>query len=360
MSGIWTNTGAGWALGSPQGFPDERTLHKLIKENPQLLPLAGEPRLAVLGSEVQLGNGYADLLCVESTGRPAIIEVKLASNAEARRAIVAQVIAYAAFLYGADVNYLEQGPLRRQLAALGHGSILEAAQAQDQEGAVDEGSFPASMQECLDRGEFRLVFVLDDAPSELIRMVSYLETITVQALTVDLITVKVYEVNGAQIALPQRVSPDSATITPSSIPVKPKTTRKASEGVDEFRASIQDSTGEARRIFDELIARAEEWAELPKVRLFSYATARPGEYTLLPRIMPDNAGVATIWNDNLRPFIAVWHSVLERRAPDSIEAIEEAMGALNPGRGQWNTTDKITPELMDAITAAYREASESG
>ena len=74
MTGIWTNRGEGWELGSPQAFPQETTLHSLIEKNPQLLPLAGSPRLAVLGSEIQLGTGYADILAVESSGRPTIIE----------------------------------------------------------------------------------------------------------------------------------------------------------------------------------------------------------------------------------------------------------------------------------------------
>ena len=47
MTGIWTNTGEGWELGSPQAFPDEATLHSLIEQNPQLLPLAGSPSLTV-------------------------------------------------------------------------------------------------------------------------------------------------------------------------------------------------------------------------------------------------------------------------------------------------------------------------
>ena len=57
MTGIWTNMGEGWELGSPQAFQDEATLHSLIEENPQLLPLSGSPRLTVLGSEIQLGTG---------------------------------------------------------------------------------------------------------------------------------------------------------------------------------------------------------------------------------------------------------------------------------------------------------------
>ena len=57
--GIWTNRGDGWELDSPRAFQDEAALHRLIHQNPHLLPLAGSLRLMVLGSEVQLGNGYA-------------------------------------------------------------------------------------------------------------------------------------------------------------------------------------------------------------------------------------------------------------------------------------------------------------
>ena len=91
------NDPAGWRLLAPAGFPDERTLHDLVEQAPQVLPLAGSPRLVVVGREVHLGNGYADLLAVETTGRLCVIEVKLASNVEARRAVVAQVLAYAAY-----------------------------------------------------------------------------------------------------------------------------------------------------------------------------------------------------------------------------------------------------------------------
>jgi RecB family endonuclease NucS len=80
-----------------------------------MLPLAGSPRLAVLGREVRLGTGSADLLAVESTGRLVIIEVKLAENAESRRAVVAQVLSYAGYLQGLDPEQLESRILGRHL-----------------------------------------------------------------------------------------------------------------------------------------------------------------------------------------------------------------------------------------------------
>ncbi len=98
MTAIWQNDESGWHLLSPTGFPNEEKLHILVEKAPHLLPLAGTPRLIVPGREVQLGNGYADLVTIEPTGRIAIIEIKLARNAEARRAVIAQVLAYAAFM----------------------------------------------------------------------------------------------------------------------------------------------------------------------------------------------------------------------------------------------------------------------
>ncbi len=77
MTAIWQNDESGWHLLSPTGFANEEKLHTLVEKAPHLLPLAGTPRLIVLGREVQLGNGYADLIAIQPTGRIAIIEIKL-------------------------------------------------------------------------------------------------------------------------------------------------------------------------------------------------------------------------------------------------------------------------------------------
>ncbi len=359
-AGIWMNSGQGWELGSPQGFPDEATLHRLIQENPQILPLAGSPSLTVLGGEVQLGTGSADILAVESSGRPTIIEVKLYRNPEARRNIVAQVIAYAAFLQGYDVKGLEQGPLRRHLADADYDSILDMVQAEDQEGAVDADSFVTSLQEFLAEGIFRWVLVLDEVSAELERVIAYLDSVTVQGITIDLIVVKVYEVNGAQVALPQRVSPDlSRTISYAP----PGTRRTAaprsirSDGPDAFRASIADITGETRAVFDNLVQWAEEIALLPNVRLFT--TTGVERATLLPRIIPGNIGFVTIWNDRQRLSIEVLRSRVEKYAPNSIELVERAVAPVKVGQGtQSDTVRDITPQVLEALTAAYQEATD--
>ena len=212
--------GNGWELADAHPFSDEATLQRLVAENPQLLPLAGSPRVFTLGREIRLGTGKADILAVEASGRPVIIEVKLARNAEARRAIVSQVLAYAAFLNGYDVAALERGPLHGSLTD--YGSISEAVAAQDQKGAVDGTEFAAALQEHLDAGRFRLVLVLDEISSELERIVGYLDSVTLQTLTIDLITINMHEVKGVQVALPQRVSPDISAVVSAWCGTNPK------------------------------------------------------------------------------------------------------------------------------------------
>jgi RecB family endonuclease NucS len=101
MAAIWgSGPGGRWRALTPANYPAEAALHDLVEDAPQMLPLAGAPRLTILGPEVRPGSGSADLVAVDATGRLVIIEVKLAGNAESRRAVVAQVLSYAGYLQG--------------------------------------------------------------------------------------------------------------------------------------------------------------------------------------------------------------------------------------------------------------------
>lgn len=352
MAGIWTRTGTDWKPAAPQTFPDEATLHEIVAENPQLLPLAGSPRLIVLGREVGLANGFVDVLAVETSGRPAIIEVKLARNSEARRAVVSQVLAYAAFLRGYAVEELQRGPLDGPLQRLGFTSLEEAVEGQDQEGAVDFDSFRTSLQRYLNNGQFRLVLVLDDVSSELERIVGYLDSVTMPGLTIDLVTVSVYEVGGTQVALPQRISPDPDAATETE---RPRPTGRLSDGPQAFIDSVADISGPDRKVFDDLIAWATEVEQMPNVRLASYVGIGADRITLLPRLIQENAGLITIWNDNGRPYISLWRSVFERRAPDAIGEVEDLIAPKTIGQG--NTLAEFNSQVLAALKRAYEEAA---
>jgi hypothetical protein len=206
MTAIWADADAGWALLSPAGFPNEASLHKIVATSPELLPLSGSPSLAVVGREVLLGSGYADVLAFESTGRPVVIEVKLRNNSESRRAVVAQVLVYASALHGLTQQELERDVLARHLNGR---SLLEVVRESEttQEG-VDAQEFSDELAISLRDGAFRLVLVLDEAPDELVSLIGYLESVA-EVLTIDLITVTAYELGERRIIVPQRIAPEA-------------------------------------------------------------------------------------------------------------------------------------------------------
>ncbi len=352
MTAIWQNDGSDWHLLTPTGFPNEATLHTLVEQAPHLLPLAGSPRLIVLGREVQLGSGRADLITIEPTGRIAIIEIKLAWNAEARRAVIAQVLAYAAYLWGLDLTTLEQDVLYQHLRDRGYEGLAHAVASNDQEGSFDDEAFSAGVAESLKLGHFRMVFVLDEAPEELVRLVNYLETISDQ-LVIDLITLSAYTVNGSQILVPQRVEAERQRLEPPpSITPLVKGESRYVEGAEDFIASI-DTAPEPSKLF---LRRLSDWAmALEQARLVKLGTfhGKRGILTLLPRLPVENVGLVSIYNTNGAAYIQFWRSVFERRAPKSLASIDPAITLIRQG----NTIREVSDELLNALTMAYKEAA---
>src|SRR5215216_1849255 len=255
MTAIWSNGGERWRLLVPSGFPDEASLHTLIEQSPQLLPLAGSPRLTIVGREVRLGSGSADLLAVEPNGRLVVIEVKLANNAEARRAVVAQVLTYAAYLHGIERVELERVVLASHLQRRGYENLISAVANDDQERSLDTEAFDQGLAESLASGWFRIVIVLDAAPVELVRLVGYLEAVT-DKLLIDLVTVSAFEVNGSRILVPQRVEPERWPPEAPRATGAPRETGYGVPGADDFLAVIAHAPQE-QQVF---LRRLTEWA----------------------------------------------------------------------------------------------------
>jgi hypothetical protein len=357
VTAIWSETDDGWELLAPAGFADEAALHSLVERSPDLLPLAGSPRLAVVGREVLLGGNRADLVAIEPTGRPCLIEVKLAVNSEARRAVVAQILSYAAYLHRMTPEQLEGDVLGAHLRERGFPTLADAAQQADQDGIFDAASFRETLAAALETGGMRLVLVLDQAPAELVRTVGFLQSVT-EALVVDLVTVSAYRVGDRRVLVPQRIEPDRQTREHAGEPVaRPKRGGNYEPGTAGFIAAIDQAPAEHRPMLRRLAEWAEELGRLGPVTLTTYWGQR-GEITLLPRIQPDNGGLVTIWNWLGTPTLSFWRSVFERRAPHTLSAVEASIAPMALGQG--NTTQTITEELLAALTAAYQEASRRG
>ena len=350
LAAIWRETTTTWELLPTTGFPDEAALHQLVERAPRLLPLAGAPDLVVIGREVQLGTGYADLLAVEREGRLVVIEVKLAKNAEARRAVISQVLAYASYLHGTDLETLEADVLKKHLRPRGFATLADAAASNDQSASFDPQAFSDNLQRNLREGRFRLVIVLDSAPADLVRLAGYLETIA-DKLVIDLVTVSAYEVGGTRIMVPQRVDAERRA---EDAPARPSSPSKGvlTDGAEVFEAAIENAKPEERANLRKIVAWARALEKEGIVELTSFA-GKAERWILLPRLQPDNAGLVSIWNDG-RIQIGFWRSVFQKWAPDFIAPVEAKTGVA---MGQGTSIRGVDEELLGLLAAAYRAAA---
>ena len=351
MSAIWVEDEEGWAARSPKGFPDEGTLHNLVEQAPQLLPLAGSPRLTILGREVQLGSGRADLVAVEPSGRLAVIEVKLSRSSEARRAVVTQVLTYAAHLHGLTPEQFARDVLGSHLDRRGHSSIEAAVAADDQTSSMDVEAFRGKLADSLRRGRFRLVIVLDEAPRELIELVSHLEAVT-DGLIIDVIAVGAFEIGGTNVVFPQRIDAeqrdrDLSTRTES-------TETGLVPGADDFVAAVEGAPEDARAFLMRLVTWAQALEHEGLARLSTYH-GKSGRKSLLPRLRVDDVGLVTVYRDTNVSYLQFWRSVFDRWAPRTLPVVEGLVGDV--GVGQGNVTYEVSDELLAALTEAYREAA---
>lgn len=355
MTAIYSEGIDGYDLLKPAGFPDERTLQRLVEKGPDLLPLSGTPRVVVLGREVVLGSGRVDVLAIEPTGRPVLIEVKLRNNTESRRAVVAQILAYAAALHGSSVEEFERSTLAQHLGGRAlYDAVGEYAQAE----VADPDDFRSNLASALHDGSFRLVLVLDQAPQELVRLVGYLETVT-QGLVIDLVTVTAYEFAGKRIVVPQRVEPERPIRT--DLPARELASQTGSKagdhvpGLDAFKSEIDSAPSDQRNTLQKLVGWAERIEREGLAEVSTYFGKR-GSVVLLPRLLPERAGLASVYyRPDGKPQVQLWRSVFERRASGSIAAVMDAIDGAEIGQGAM--VSRIDQRLLDALYEAYAEAA---
>jgi hypothetical protein len=350
VTGIWHDEGKGLVPLPAQPYANEQALHTSIERAPAMLPLPGQPRLVILGREVQLGNGYADLVAVDAdSGRPVVIEVKLAANSD-RRTVFAQVLGYASYVFRLSATAFEE-LMQPHVAERGHATVADAVAAEIGDGSFDIETFRNGMADELERGNARCVVVLDAAPTDLIELAGYLQTVTNDRLDIDLVTVMAYDVRGSQVLVPQLVEPEralAASVRPSGIQREAKPTPGS--------ASFRDSIDMADRSHRELLRRLCDWAE----RLQSdglatlFTTVGKGRWILNPRLPGQSRGMFTIWNDQ-GAYVSPQRSVIQAEAPNTLSRLDERL----PGQiGQNNyLKSDISDEVLALLRSAYEESA---
>jgi hypothetical protein len=291
-------------------------------------------------------------LAVEvETGRPVVIEVKLAANTDRRRSLT-QVLGYAAFLRRLDGDGLQM-LLRDYLERHGYPSIAAAAQAATEgDPAFDEDSFGARFEDSLSGGRLRAVVVLDEAPADLVDLVGYLQEVTSDRLTLDLVVVTAYEVGGRRILVPQLVEPDRTQLTAESARTGKLTA--ASEivpGSEEFEASIGTAPPEQQLQLRKLLewARALERDSLAKL----YTSVGKGRWVLNPRLPGQSRSMLSIWNEN-GPYVSPYRTVFDQEAPAALAKLD-AIAPNEIGRGNYIKA-RLDAAVLDLLREAYAEA----
>ncbi len=167
-------------------YPSEDELQVLLERYSDLLPgdqidpedprrwLLVSREMSVPGGEDEGGRWSLDHLFLDQDGIPTFVECKRASDTRARREVVAQMLDYAAN----GVEYWGMDKLRQAAAetATKVGTLLDDAirklVGKDDDSAVDD--YWQMVESNLRSGKVRLLFVTDETPRELRRLVEFL------------------------------------------------------------------------------------------------------------------------------------------------------------------------------------------
>lgn len=163
-------SGAGWAPPSTTAWQNEATLRDLLVEYPSLLPGVMEAAVAATKEFPVPGVGRVDVVAVESSGTITVCEAKLSTNAEMRRTIIGQVVAYVAGLSGTSVDDFEE------LWERSAGASLVEQVLGDDATEAEERSFRDALGESLSAGRFRIMLAVDVLSEELQSIITYLST----------------------------------------------------------------------------------------------------------------------------------------------------------------------------------------
>ena len=185
------------------------------------------------------------------------------------------------------------------------------------------------------------------------QLVGYLEAIA-DRITVDLVTVRAYEVGDSQILLPQRVDPER--VLDESRPHSAKVAHKPiqSEGSARFREAASDAEPDEQAQLFRLADWADALAAEGLARLHSVEGKNGNRFTLVPRIVGYEAGIATGWNDRGRAFVTLYPSVIERWAPDALAGVSAAVAPQELRQGASYGVTAHCPKPSRRRTARLR------
>lgn len=194
-------------------YESEDLLQELLAKYPDLLAggqmNAGEPRrwllvrreLGVPGGEGEASRWSLDHLFIDQDGIPTLVEVKRSSDTRLRREVVGQMLDYAAN----GAKYWPPDGLKSEFEARCAADGLDAsALLAEHLAGDDQDTFWSAVGENIKTGRLRMVFLADVIPSELQRIIEFLneQTLRTEVFGVE---VRQYVGQGQQTLVPRVV-----------------------------------------------------------------------------------------------------------------------------------------------------------
>ena len=255
----------------PRDYDDEDHIQRLLAEYPAILGAQynfQEPRRwALVQREVPVPDGVSsdrrwslDHLYVDQDAIPTLVEVKRNRDTRSRREVIGQMFDYAAN----GPAYWSMGALRDAFAST-HASLspnaneaLQMVLGED----VDCERFWTEVEENLRAGRIRMIFLVDQMPDELLRIVEFLAK--------QLRTAEVYAVE-----VRQHVGASGQVLATSILGQTQNDEKKISAGrtmtrltIDEWFIDYQDRHGDKA---SEIARFIQDWAE--KLSLSAFVTS---------------------------------------------------------------------------------------
>ena len=207
MSHIAVRVGADWQFVAGTKYPDEAFLRDQVFEEPRLIPgpeTGANPDAAVVAvRELQLpGGGASDVVLIDSDGGICIVECKLATNPEKKRAVIGQVLDYASSLAGFsydDLNERVRAGHDRDLQ-----DVMRETVGDDQ---WDEEQFQTGVAGTLSAGTFRLVVAIDEMDPDLARILTYVSLRSGGSLRIFGLEMRYHKEDGIEVIIPHIANP---------------------------------------------------------------------------------------------------------------------------------------------------------
>lgn len=332
-------------------YDSESLLQELLAKYPSLL--AGdqidvaEPRRWLLVSRemgIPAGEDGADRwsldhLFLDQDGIPTLVEVKRSTDTRVRREVVGQMLDYAANA----VVYWPVETIRARFEAECEAEGIESEQRITEAlGIADVEHFWLNVKTNLQAGRIRMIFVADEIPSELRRIIEFLNKQTDRAEVLG-VEIKQYAGSGLRALVPRVIGQTATTVTP---PPRRHWDRES------FLKELETRRGHAVSAIAEKVL---DWASRRALRTNWGRGVLYGTFSLVLVYQSKSSSLFTVWTEG---NIQVGFGYLQYRPPFGSETKRlELLQRLNSIPGVALPAESISKYPSFPLAALQGEAA---